>query len=1102
MPLKNLNIMHSLFQTQSIVSSLSDEPPIVQAIFNGNADEVRSLIYKKEDVNFMDADRRTPLHAAAYLGDSEIIDLLILSGARINSKDSKWLTPLHRACASKADDAVAALLKHQADVNARDKLWQSPLHVAAANDAVSCAELLIPQLSNLNISDRAGRQALHHAVFNGHLSVVNLLLKQGANVHAYDRQERRALHWAAYMGHTEIMKVLIANGADINCRDKRCGDTPMHAAAAAGQISAVKMLLDMGFDINTQNNQKCTPLHLACFNGQDVVVHELLESGADANIANENGSTSLHHAAASTHGALCLELLVNSGANVNVQNNDGTTPLHMTAVHGRFTRSQTLLHNGARAEIVDNQGNSALHVAARHGHELLVSTLLEAGADPGKHGSGGRLPIHLAALHGHVNCCVKILGSRSWGEIAQANIIALSDEEGRSCLHYAACGGSLECLDVFLTCLLPDLSIVTKADDSGRTPLHYALASARRECARRLINGALGQDKNYDLNVADNDGRTLLHYAAATDMNGGCVELLLEEGVNVLAVDNSSYSALHYAAVCGYDTVVKLLVEADSNVLKEAHGDECQVPSPLHLASYYGHVGVVLFLAEYLLYLDIYDHEGRTPLELAAFQGNAECIRVLQMQGACISQRNVKNKRTALHAAASNGHTKCMQHLLEGAMLDRVSVGENRISKFINARDADKCTPLMLSVTNGHLTAVDFLLARNALLWPVDKFGCTALHRGVIVGTEDIVRNLLHHSSQEQLPPAYLAQYTSEGSLNMDSTTLAVCARSHNGRTPLHFAAIRGNASLLESLLQVAPNVNVIDRYGYTPLHYACYEGHEPCVDSLLLHDSFSKIEGSLFSPLHCAVYNDNEACADRLLETTGEEIVNLKDQKGRTPLHACVVNDNVDCAQFLLANDADTDATDNFGKSPLMMAAQLGNENCVEILLKAKANCALVDVNNNNALHLACSEEGEQCAVLILDDVDDLAVVDAQNNLGQTPLHIAARRGLTSVTMRLIEKGASVEIEDNDGLTPALACAPNSNVADCLYMIMFVMLQAYKSPNDCDIKTLRNSLEMCRTSRSSFGVLLNQNQKSPNLKPQIIENLNDTEEDSDSETY
>ena len=1098
--------MHSLFQTQSIISNLGDEPAIVQAIFNGDVEEVRSLIYKKEDVNFLDSERRSPLHAAAYLGDSEMINLLILSGARINAKDSKWLTPLHRACASRSDEAVSALLKHQADVNARDKLWQSPLHVAAANDAVTCAEFIIPQLSHPNVSDRAGRQALHHAVFNGHLNMVNLLLKHGANIHAYDRQERRALHWAAYMGHTEIMKVLVSNGADINCKDKRCGDTPMHAAAAAGQISTVKMLLDLGFDINTQNAQKCTPLHLACFNGQDVVVHELLESGADANIPNENGWTSLHHAAASTHGALCLELLVNSGADVNVQNHEGTTPLHMTAVHGRFTRSQTLLNNGAKAEILDNQGNSALHVAARHGHELLLSTLLEAGADPARNGSGGRLPIHLAAIYGHVNSCRKLVNAQISEEkgITPADIIAACDNEERSCFHHAACGGSLECLDLFLS-YIDDLEIITQPDDHGRTPLHYALSSGRRECVRRLITGALSHNNSkFDLNHADNDGRTLLHHAAATDMNGGCIELLLERGVNVLAVDKHGFSALHYAAVCGYDTVVRLMVEADNNLLKATHGEDMnEIPSPLHLASYYGHVAVVQFLGEYLLYLDIYDNEGRTPLELAAFQGNAECIRALQMQGACISQKNAKNKRTPLHAAACNGHIKCMQHLIEGAMLDSVGNNKNEVSKFINARDADKCTPLMLSVTNSHLTAVDFLLARNALVWPVDKFGCTALHRGAIVGHEDIVRNLIHHASQEQWPESRLSRNSGTPAYHSDSTNMAVSARSHNGRTPLHFAAIRGNTTMLETLLQVTTSVNVIDRYGYTPLHYACYQGHEPCVDSLLLHDSFINFEGSSFSPLHCAVYNDNEACADRLLETMNDDIVNLKDEKGRYPLHACVMNDNVDCAHFLLLHGSEPDVTDNLGKSPLMVAAQLGNCNCVEILLKSKANCALVDIENNNALHLACSGEGEQCAVLLLDYTDDLAIINAQNNSGQTPLHIAARKGLVSATMKLIEKGSNVDLEDNEGFNPALACAPNSDVADCLYMIIAVMMTADKNLSEYDIESIRTSLENTRRSRSlSMGAFKQLQTKS---KKQSETSGSDTafaEEGSDCETY
>lgn len=89
-----------------------------------------------------------------------------------------------------------------------------------------------------------------------------------------------------------------------------------------------------------------------------------------------------------------------------VQSRDGKSPLHMTAVHGRFTRSQTLIQNGesrpapvfsrtvdscaasielftpgGEIDSVDKDGNTPLHIAARYGHELLINTLITSGAD-------------------------------------------------------------------------------------------------------------------------------------------------------------------------------------------------------------------------------------------------------------------------------------------------------------------------------------------------------------------------------------------------------------------------------------------------------------------------------------------------------------------------------------------------------------------------------------------------------------------------------------------------------------------------------------------------------------------------------------------------
>lgn len=71
--------------------------------------------------------------------------------------------------------------------------------------------------------------------------------------------------------------------------------------------------------MNEPNAYGNTPLHVACYNGQDVVVNELIDSGANVNHKNEKGFTPLHFAAASTHGALCLELLVGNGADVNTK---------------------------------------------------------------------------------------------------------------------------------------------------------------------------------------------------------------------------------------------------------------------------------------------------------------------------------------------------------------------------------------------------------------------------------------------------------------------------------------------------------------------------------------------------------------------------------------------------------------------------------------------------------------------------------------------------------------------------------------------------------------------------------------------------------------
>lgn len=117
----------------------------------------------------------------------------------------------------------------------------------------------------------------------------------------------------------------------------------------------------------------------------------------------------------------------------------------------------------------------------------------------------------------------------------------------------------------------------------------------------------------------------------------------------------------------------------------------------------------------------------------------------------------------------------------------------------------------------------------------------------------------------------------------------------------------------------------------------------------------------------------------------------------------------------------------------------------------------------------------------------------------------MAARNGLTVVVQELLGKGASVLAVDENDYTPALACAPNKDVADCLALILATMMPV-SSCNTVPSLTLNHytnpsktvtfdSLPLMRSEHSSYCSFNNIGREDG--FPEEDE-LND----SDSETY
>ncbi|KAG8330653.1 Serine/threonine-protein phosphatase 6 regulatory ankyrin repeat subunit A [Homalodisca vitripennis] len=202
-------------------------------------------------------------------------------------------------------------------------------------------------------------------------------------------------------------------------------------------------------------------------------------------------------------------------------------------------------------------------------------------------------------------------------------------------------------------------------------------------------------------------------------------------------------------------------------------------------------------------------------------------------------------------------------------------------------------------------------------------------------------------------------------------------------------------------------------------------------------------MEGNPFSPVHCAVYQGSEQCLHLMLTYYGPSVVWLRDVRQYTPLHVAALTNSVECCHILLGHHAPVDETDYRGRTPLICAAARGHTLILELLLEYHADVRAKDCQLNTALHHACRNRHSDCALMLLERVQHSSIVNMANKQCKTALHLSARHGLVSVTRRLLEKGASVQVVDCNGLTPALACAPSPAIAQCLSLILTASTQS-----------------------------------------------------------
>ncbi len=157
------------------------------------------------------------------------------------------------------------------------------------------------------------------------------------------------------------------------------------------------------------------------------------------------------------------------------------------------------------------------------------------------------------------------------------------------------------------------------------------------------------------------------------------------------------------------------------------------------------------------------------------------------------------------------------------------------------------------------------------------------------------------------------------------------------GRTPLAWAAARGDRRALVTLLSHGANPNVIDVQLSGPVSNAASQGHTLCVRLLLeagAHPDPPKPGGvKKGSPLNCAARNTTDVLLLKSLLDFGAD-VDSSGVDGKTALIHAARTDNASFAMLLLEYGADINATSTSGSTPLTTAITYNSHNVLRLIL------------------------------------------------------------------------------------------------------------------------------------------------------------------------
>ena len=704
----------------------------------------------------------------------------------------------------------------------------------------------------------------------------------------------------------------------------------------------------------------------------------------------------------------------------------------------------------------DNSNNTALLYSAMGGHSDLVEFFIERNCNTSQINSEGASLSLLACQSGKLALIHKL---------EELNLFSLNsiDDGGYNVLHYSVKHNSIEVYQYLLT------RVINMKNPEGDTPLNRASWYASSSIVEYIVS----IQGNEALLATDNDGYSCLHSvcnsissakagmvyhkvleqfdAPIINSNNNWIKQNIDfikqnERVKMFssllkkastcpnfdtnATTNDGRSLLHLASVSGSTLLVKALEEYNINCTLDNDGK-----SPVHHAAWSGSTSVLSYIiSQYNLNANDTDYTyGRTPLVYSCWSGSINSVKYLINNHNSDPNITDKEGMTCLHHSCRNGHIDITQYLIE--VCD------------INKTDNEGRTLVHHAAWSGNFDLVQYLITEQGLSpTAVTKNGLTALHYASLSLNLSLVKQLI---TTYQLDPH-----------QADS----------NGKLPIHYAAESGDILLLELYVKdYKCSLKLTDNRDWNILHFSSSVGHTHLIKHLVENHQLDlcAVNDNGMAPIHLACSNGRLNLVQYIIEHVPSSLELPVRGHGHTPFLTAVYFNQLEVIKYLISKKCNLSATDDEGSGAVHISVARGHLNVLKYLIDNNyCNPNATNHQDRTPLHVAVAANKYQILEYLLsksipsmsvvwlreikcslDSPHDIynnphnaVLINVQDEDGNTPLHLACRRGKQNMVSLLLKASLSnnnLLITNKKGQTP-LHLAAASGHKDTAEALLF----------------------------------------------------------------